>query len=65
MKKTIDLSYKEISDNQEGKYLFGFSIQTVQKAIKTLEKQYFQGRNIFRKDDKNSSYVFRWKSVAC
>ncbi len=61
MNKTIDLSYKEISDNQEGKYLFGISTQTVQNAIKALEDKYFKGWNIFRKDDKTSSYSFRWE----
>ena len=61
MKKTIDLSYNDISDEQKGKYLFGISTQTVKKAIKELEEEYFQGRNIFRNSDESSDYLFRWE----
>ena len=46
MKKTIDLTYKEVSDKQEGKSLFGKSTQTVKKTIAALEEKYFIGRNI-------------------
>ncbi|MBQ8904863.1 MAG: hypothetical protein IJY85_00660 [Ruminococcus sp.] len=61
MRKTIDLTYGEISDNQEGKSLLGLSTQTVQKAIKQLEQKYFQGRNIFRNGAIDSDYLFRWE----
>ena len=61
MKKTIDLTYKEVSDNQEGKSLFGKSTQTVKKTIAVLEKKYFAGRNIFRNDDTTSDFLFRYE----
>ena len=61
MKDTIDLTYREISDNQKGTHLFGISTQTVKKAIQELEEQYFQGRNIFRNNDASSDYLFRWE----
>ncbi|MBR6618275.1 MAG: hypothetical protein IKL00_10460 [Oscillospiraceae bacterium] len=61
MKKTIDLTYVEISDDQKGKKLYGISTQTAQDAIKNLEQRYFQGRNLFRNGDIGSDYLFRWE----
>ena len=61
MKRTIDLTYPEISDNQKGTHLFGISTQTVKKAIQELEEQYFQGCNIFRNSGTGSDYLFRWE----
>ncbi|MBR1529931.1 MAG: hypothetical protein IJ642_11635 [Oscillospiraceae bacterium] len=61
MKKTIDLTYKEVSDKQEGKSLFGKSTQTVKKTIAALEEKYFIGRNIFRNNDTTSDFLFRYE----
>lgn len=61
MNKSIDLTYKEVSDNQEGESLFGVSTQTVKKCISRLEKTYFQGRNVFRNGDIKSDYLFRYE----
>lgn len=61
MNGTIDLSYADVSDNGKGKAMYGKSTQTVFKAISRLEKEYFQGKNIFRNDDSKSDYLFRWE----
>ena len=47
MKSTIDYLFKDVSDNKEGKALFGFSAQTVKKCINDIEQNYFQGRKIY------------------
>lgn len=61
MNRTIDFTYKEISDNKEGKYLFGYSTQTVKKCIAHLEKNYFRERNVFRNTDLKSDFLFRYE----
>lgn len=59
MRKTIDYTYMDVSDNQKGEHLFGISTQTVKKAIARLEKRYFQERHIFRSKGKGSDFLFR------
>ena len=59
--QTIDLTYKEVSDNQEGKSLMGISTQTIKKCISKLEETYFPNKNIFRNGDKKSDYLFRYE----
>ncbi len=57
MIKKFDLSYDEI-DAEE---MFGKSTQTINTAIKNLEKRYFAGRNIFRNKTEKSDLLFRWE----
>lgn len=47
MKSTIDYLFKDVSDNHDGKNLFGFSAQTVKKRINDIEQNYFQGRKLY------------------
>ena len=57
MIKKFDLSYDEI-DAEE---MCGKSTQTINTAIKNLEKRYFAGRNIFRNKTEKSDLLFRWE----
>ena len=61
MKSTIDYLFKDVSDNKEGKALFGFSAQTVKKCINDIEQNYFQGRKIYHglSKSKNNAIIFR------
>lgn len=61
MKQTIDYTFDEVSDNKEGKYLFGFSLNTVSKHINQIEKKYFDGRKIYHglTNSKNNAIIFR------
>ena len=61
MKSTIDYLFKDVSDNNEGKALFGFSAQTVKKRINDIEQNYFDGRKIYHglSKSKNNAIIFR------
>ena len=61
MKSTIDFLFKDLSDNKEGKELFGFSAQTVKKRINDIEQNYFKGRKIYHglSKSKNNAIIFR------
>ena len=61
MKQTIDHTFKNVSDNEEGKTLFGFTINTVSKYINQIEKQYFDGRKIYHglTNSQNNPILFR------
>ena len=57
MLKRFDLRYNDIN----AKELFGKSRQTINTAVKNLEKRYFKGRNLFRNNTANSDLLFRWE----
>lgn len=61
MKSTIDYLFKDVSDNKDGKKLFGFSAQTVKKRINDIEQNYFDGRKIYHglSKSKNNAIIFR------
>ncbi|MBQ3139831.1 MAG: hypothetical protein IJB68_10070 [Ruminococcus sp.] len=61
MKSTIDFLFKDVSDNKDGKELFGFSAQTVKKRINDIEHNYFEGRKIYHglSKSKNNAIIFR------
>lgn len=57
MLKRFDLKYNDINAEE----LFGKSTQTINTAVKNLEKRYFKGRNIFRNNTVTSDLLFRWE----
>ncbi len=57
MLKRFDLKYNEINAEE----LFGKSTQTINTAVKNLEKRYFKGRNLFRNNTATSDLLFRWE----
>ncbi|SHM40419.1 hypothetical protein [Ruminococcus flavefaciens] len=61
MKQTIDYTFKEVSDNKEGKTLFGFSLNTVSKCINRIENTYFDGKKLYHglTNSKNNAIIFR------
>lgn len=61
MKSTIDYLFKDLSDNKEGKKMFGFSAQTVKKCINNIEQTYFDGRKIYHglSESQNNAIIFR------
>lgn len=69
MKSTIDYLFKDLSDNKEGKKMFGFSAQTVKKCINNIEQNYFDGRKIYHglSETQNNAIIFRCeiKGLCC
>lgn len=63
MKQTIDYTFNEVSDNGEGKKLFGFSFNTVSKYINLIEKKYFDDKKIYHglTNSKNNAILFRYE----
>lgn len=57
MLKRFDLKYNDINAEE----LFGKSTQTINTAVKNLEKRYFKGRNLFRNNTATSDLLFRWE----
>ena len=59
--KTIDFTLAEVSDEKDGKHLFGFSAHTVKDTINKIETKYFNGRRVYHGTStaKNNPVIFR------